>query len=85
MLAYAIIVEPIRDPIDWMVDKYKELYNREPTEQELKDVVIEEGKPEKIKTVDIDTKEYRRSCRHSILSNAATRRADKAEHFSREA
>jgi len=81
-LANAVIIEPVKDPIVWFKEQIEK--GRLDPRADPKDVVIEEGKSEKIKTVDINPNDIT-ELRHTILSNAATRRADKAEHFSKEA
>ena len=83
-LANNVVTEYIQDPKEWFKQKLLDTEGRSPTQQELKDLTIEEGKPEKIKTVDLDPKDVVEK-RHGMLRNAATRRADKSEHFSKEA
>jgi len=79
-LANNITTEHIKDPIEWMKEEIKRKYHREATEQELKDVEFKED-VEKIKDVDINPKDLTEK-RHGMLRNAATRRLEKAQHFS---
>ncbi len=82
-LANNIVVEHVKDPIEWFKEEMNRRYKRDPTPEELKDLKIKED-TQKIKDVDINPRDITEK-RHGMLRNIATRRLEKAEHFSKEA
>ena len=79
-LANNVTIEHVKDPIEWMKQEYQKRYKRQPTQEEIDNVEYKED-IEKIKDVDIDPKDLTEK-RHGMLRNAATRRLEKAQHFS---
>jgi len=68
-----VVTEPVQDPMEWFKQKYGNKY------PDITPEIIEDT--EKIKDVDIDPKDLTEK-RHGMLRNAATRRLEKAQHFS---
>ncbi len=79
-----VITEEIKSPEQFFKEAMKKKYNKEVTDQELKNLKVVENTAEKIKAVDIDPESINR-IDHSILNNGARRKHEKAEEFSKKA
>ena len=83
-VAKNVITEEIKSPEQFFKEQMKKKYNKEVTDEELKNLKVIENTPEKIKAVDIDPESINR-IDHSILNNGARRKHEKAEEFSKKA